>query len=189
MLNRVMGEQTKHIGLRVPSELYTALQDRVGTDGRTLTDVVITLLNRGLGSVEQGTPSDLPGILQRLNNVEQRLTALESDRTAPSLDCRLVEDEPNDTPAPPPPAPRAGGEGGSYAADPPGGHPKADGGRWLSTSDAISLSASRGGPDNRATLKRWGQTGRLESIGLAHRPHGSKRNDLATYEDLRHPQP
>lgn len=67
----------------------------------------------------------------------------------------------------------------------PGEHPKADGGRWLSTGQAVDVSRDRGGPGNVATLKRWGQQGQLEAIGLRHCPHGTKRNDLATFEDLR----
>ena len=68
---------------------------------------------------------------------------------------------------------------------PPESHPRADGGRWLSTADAVALSSSRNGPSSVASLKRWGEDGRIEAIGLRYCPHGTKRNDLASFEDLR----
>lgn len=93
-------------------------------------------------------------------------------------------------PTPPPKQPAQNRQqGGSSPVQvpehPTGEHPKANGGRWLSTTDAVAVSASRGGPDNTATLKRWGERGQLEALGLRYCPHGTKRNDLASFEDLR----
>lgn len=49
----------------------------------------------------------------------------------------------------------------------------------------MEVSRARGGPDNIATLKRWGKDDLLVEVGLRYAPHGSKRNDLASFEDLR----
>jgi hypothetical protein len=68
---------------------------------------------------------------------------------------------------------------------PPESPRRADGQRWLTTSQAVEVSRARGGPDNVATLKRWGKDGELGAIGLRFCPHGTKRNDLASFEDLR----
>ena len=80
-------------------------------------------------------------------------------------------------------------EGAAKAAQvsqhPTESHPRADGGRWLSTTQAVVLSSSRGGPGSVASLRRWGEDGRIEAIGMRYCPHGSKNNSLASFEDLR----
>lgn len=72
-------------------------------------------------------------------------------------------------------------------AKPSGGgrHPRADGQRWLTTAQAVTVSSARGGPDNRSTLLAWAADGRLAQIGLRHCPHGQRHKNLASFEDLR----
>jgi len=94
--------------------------------------------------------------------------------------------------APAPKHPRQDRQQGALEAaqvlgHPPESHPRADGGRWLSTTQAVELSSSRGGPGSVATLRRWGEDGRIAAIGLRYCPHGSKNNSLASFEDLRYP--
>ena len=110
----------------------------------------------------------IPGLVSRIEAIEAALAAL--------------------PPAPKHPAQNRQ-QGASKAAQasqhPTESHPRADGGRWLSTTQAVKLSSSRGGPGSVASLRRWGEDGRIEAIGMRYCPHGSKNNSLASFEDLR----
>jgi hypothetical protein len=183
LFDRLMPETHRSIGVRLPIDLFRQIEARVGIDGRRLTDVVLALLEKGLTS-SNSVEADVE---QRLAIVEQRLTALESNKTK-----QAPPPPANPYPTPPAaPAPRTAPEGGSYSAVPPGGHPRADGGRWLTTGDAARVAAERGGPGNHGTLKRWGarEPEKLAAIGLRYCPHGTKNNALASFEDLRYHPP
>ncbi len=160
-----------NFGIRLPQALIAAIEARANTTGLTKTQVVEDILAAHFG-LEQATD-----IVQRMVVVEQRLADVEQ-RIAGKAH------QNNDAPAP-----RAHRDVALPTQKPESaeGHPAANGARWLTTGQAILLSQSRGWPDNRATLLRWAKEGKLEPFGLRWIPHGSKRNDLATFEDLRHP--
>ena len=134
-----------------------------GTD--TAMDTAMdTVMDTGVGT----GAGLMPGLVSRIEAIEAALAAL--------------------PPAPKHPAQNRQ-QGASKAAQasqhPTESHPRADGGRWLSTTQAVKLSSSRGGPGSVASLRRWGEDGRIEAIGMRYCPHGSKNNSLASFEDLR----
>lgn len=75
--------QRKHVGIRLPLELYNAIKSRQ-VEGETFSDVVIALLNDALNDVEHRTTPDLSDVEQRLNDVEHRLSLLEAPKREPS---------------------------------------------------------------------------------------------------------
>ena len=167
----------QNIGLRIESSLLAALDALAVEQGTTRTAIIIDALHSRLGVDSKGS------VEQRLTAVEQRLAIVEG--------AQQLRPAPNTaTPTPTPKHPRQDGREGAsprpqVSQHPTESHPRADGGRWLSTADAVALSSSRNGPSSVASLKRWGEDGRIEAIGLRYCPHGTKRNDLASFEDLR----
>jgi hypothetical protein len=175
-------EPRQNFGTRLPRALIDAIEARANTTGRTKTQIVEDALVAyfGLGEATEGTDvmQRLADVEQRLTNVERRLTENAQQRpTNVKHRPTVAQQPPNDAPE----------DSNAELHAPADGHPVADGLRWLSTGQAIVVSQRRNGPDNRATLMRWAREGRLDALGLRWIPHGSKRNDLATFEDLQHP--
>ena len=170
--------------LRVPDDLKALLDARADSKKQTTNALANEILRQYL----QGSDSDLQATVKDL---VERMAALESKMQSALI---AKQTPPPAKPNPPPPAspaPRTAPPVASYSAAPPGGHPRADGGRWLTTGDAARVAAERGGPGNHGTLKRWGarEPEKLEAIGLRYCPHGTKNNALASFEDLRYQPP
>jgi hypothetical protein len=128
----------------------------------------------------------IPDLVSRIEAIEAALAALPPIASTSVLGIPRTEA----TPTPAPKHPRQDAQQGAstpiqVSQHPPESHPRADGGRWLTTTQAVELSSSRGGPGSVATLRRWGEDGRIAAIGMRYCPHGSKNNSLASFEDLR----
>lgn len=172
---------------RLPSDLKAQLAAAAKDDAISQNALVVRALQQYLGQPDSTMPS---GGSEAISELMARVAALEAIVMAPPpRNCRVVESEPNDIPAPPAqPAPRTAPPVASYSAAPPGGHPRADGGQWLTTGDAAKVSGERGGTTSPVTLKRWGKVAdpRLDTIGLRYCPHGTRDKMLASFEDLRY---
>lgn len=62
--------ETTNIGLRCPNEILSQIDARVGFDGRNRSDVLITLVKRGLGLESNPGTGE---ILARLDALEKKL--------------------------------------------------------------------------------------------------------------------
>ena len=120
----------------------------------------------------------IPELVSRVEAIERRLAT-----PSPSIPTAAA-------PTPPPKHPSQNRREGASKPAQVSGHPtespqKADGGRWLTTSQAVEVSQARGGTGNSSTLKRRGRRCETEVIGLRWiaRPP-SKDNSLASFEDL-----
>lgn len=179
----------KNIGLRLPADLLARIDALIDKDrpGRsTRTDIMISLLELGL-SAGAGEPQDAgEPVWDAIAAIERRVERLEL-RSQP--DPPAAQKTPTAPKMPSQNRPEAASKSAQVSQHPPKNHPTADGGRWLTTSQAAALSAARGGPENGSTLKRWGEQGRANELGLRYCPHGSRNKSLATFEDLRHCPP
>ena len=176
--------------LRLPKPLKVAAEAAATELGLSLTDWVIAAINAQLGEVDSPTDSSelsakLSDIDSRLSAIDSRLIALESKPTQPAPKPRggLTEEERDAIAAADRPTDRP-----TAAAQPAADHPKANGGRWLTTTQAVRVAEPRGGPPNGNTLKRLARKGKVEELGLRYCPHGSKDKTLATFEDLMFPR-
>lgn len=172
-VQRLFYMPTEFVGLRLPSELVATV-DRMATEqGLTRTAVITAAIRKGLG-----LPSGVP-LEQRLTSVEQRLTNVEETVKQGKTSVKQNVKQ-RKTPV----KQNVEQRKTAFNAAPDDSHPVADGGRWLTTSQAAARSAGRGGPAVISTLKRKGGNGELEPFGLRYCPHGSRSNKLATFEDV-----
>ena len=185
---------TKNIGLRIDADLLAQVDALAAEQGTSRTFVIVEALHRRLGLAKSSA------VEQRLADVEQRLTIVEQSLgdvaeqrpTAPNKPSPPSPSVPTAAaPTPPPKHPSQNRREGASKPAQVSGHPtespqKADGGRWLTTSQAVEVSQARGGTGNSSTLKRRGRRCETEVIGLRwiDRPP-SKDNSLASFEDLR----
>ena len=132
-----MSETHRSIGVRLPLELYRQIGARVGIDGRRLTDVVLSLLEKGL-TTSNSVGSDVE---QRLTSIEQRLTALESSKAPPPASPYPV--------SPVQPVARTAPPVGGYSTD-----------TGLSQADALTAA---GFPATPANAGRWCRANGWES--------------------------
>lgn len=62
--------ESKNVGVRIPDAILAAIDERIGNEGRTRSEVILTLIQRGLAIA----PSpDTQAILERLDSIEQKL--------------------------------------------------------------------------------------------------------------------
>ena len=167
-----MTQKRAQILLRVPEPLKVAAEAAATELGLSLTDWLIAAINAQLGEPDISTGGKVEWeISEKLSDIDSRLSAIDSRLIA-------LEAKPAPTAAAPPAAP----------PPPPPDHPKANGGRWLTTKQAVRVAEPRGGPCNGNTLKRLARRGEVEKLGLRYCPHGSKDRTLATFEDLMFPR-
>ena len=60
---------SRSVAVRIPDPLLGAIDARVGVDGKNRSEVIITLLQKGLAI----SPTDAALILERLNAIEGKL--------------------------------------------------------------------------------------------------------------------
>ena len=185
---------------------------------KTRTDIMIALLEVGLSAGIAAEQVAGENVWDAIGDLRDRLASVEAELrshptqpapTAPKQHGGLTEEErdaiaaaaaPTDRPtaaaptaavepAPPPPATdRPTAAAVEPPPPPPPDHPKANGGRWLTTTQAVRVAEPRGGPRNGNTLKRLARRGEVEKLGLRYCPHGTKDRTLATFEDLMFPR-
>lgn len=62
--------ESKNVGVRIPDDILAAIDERIGNEGKTRSEVILTLIQRGLNIA----PSpDAQAILERLDVLEKKL--------------------------------------------------------------------------------------------------------------------
>lgn len=61
--------ESRSVAVRIPAPLLMAIDSRVGVDGKNRSEVIITLLQKGLAIA----PTDAALILERLDAIEGKL--------------------------------------------------------------------------------------------------------------------
>ena len=103
---------SRQVGIRLPQDLFDAVEQMSNDQGVSRTEAIVSLLRRGLGQAA-AEPSPAPGeadeLRSRLDSVERRLTAVERQLLTKNAPRRTsVEQMSNTTPgdtAPTQPAP------------------------------------------------------------------------------------
>jgi hypothetical protein len=184
---------TPQTNLRLSPDIKDAAVAAAADRGVSLARLVEMALESYLEMIPGDTGGMVPHdpILHRLEAIERRLSALEGD-TGGIPDSTAPVTPPPYPKAPPAPAQRTAPVVASYSAAPPDGHPKADGGRWLSTDQALELARARGYQGSPTTLRRWCRDANADGLsryGLKASHHGTRDKSLASFEDLRHQPP
>jgi len=168
-----MSEPTRrNFGIRLPVELIDAIEARAKATGQTKTETVEAILRDALG-LEVGT--DDPDVMQRLANVEQRLTIVERRLT------------------PPPPSPAVATEGTSMGhSSTRAARADGEGQRGLTARQAWEYCLSQGwvsprGSTTQSAFVQW--AGRnpdklLLQYGLTPTGHSGSSNTTASYRKV-----
>ena len=191
-----MPNDLQNIGLRLPADLLARIDGLKGSrpGWKTRTDIMIALLEVGLSAGIAAEQVAGENVWDAIGDLRDRLASVEAELrshptqpapTAPKQHGGLTEEERDAIAAAKSAAPTAAAV---EPPPPPPPHPKANGGRWLTTTQAVRVAEPRGGPPNGNTLKRLARRGEVEKLGLRYCPHGSKDKTLATFEDLRFPR-
>ncbi len=153
------------LNIRIPPAVLEAIDAIADERGANRSQVALELLKEGLGMGEAVSQSVTQSeTQQRLEAIEQRLSVLESSHKDKPVHTAVAQrvTVPQDR----------------------GGHPIADGVRWLTTTQAFQVAKARGFVDSMATFKRAAKSGGVDAYRLRHTPHGTKDNRLASFEDL-----
>lgn len=185
---------TPQTNVRLSPGIKTQAQAAAETEGISFSELVQRALvaylagpntakDTGADTASEVIPDVVSALAAKLDAIADRVAALEQGAGAAN--------QPGQAKTTPPPhakdAPSQVAKRDRTAAGEEG-EIKADGVRWLTTSQAVEVSQARGGPNNGGTLKRRGKIGELGELGLRWIPREpSKDNSLASFEDLRCP--
>ncbi len=66
--------ESKSVGLRIPDEILTEINSRIGIEGRNRSEVILALIQRGLGLKPVSQSNEM---VERLEEIEKKVALLE----------------------------------------------------------------------------------------------------------------